>query len=407
MWIARRTSSAFPSERLGDDARASRAARTFRPVRLSGGSILLLAAVACVFGLGLAACGGPQPSAGVIVTVRLRDPFDVAERRALFGSSVERFECPPPLPAVRDVTAEGYYADKDASIVNSQAMVRYRQATKPITDYETQITTISDTFVRSDPINAAAARCTLDWLEAWAAQGALLGRMSQQGMYVRTWALSSIAASYIKIRGGEGLEPVRGRRVEEWIRQLAGEVTSYYSTRTGPDVLNGQAYWAGQASVLAGVAANDKGLFGWGVERYRLGVSQIQADGTLPLELARKSKARYYHNFALMPLVQIAEAAAQNGIDLYSERDGAIRRLAGRVIDTLDDPSFFERMTGVRQDWPGELSGGSLVWAEPYYARVRDQRLVPWLLRFRHLRNPWFGGDATLLYGVPTLPGTE
>ena len=155
------------------------------------------------------------------------------------------------------------------------------------------------------------------------------------------------------------------------------------------------------------MAVNDKELFTWGIERYRLGISQIQADGTLPLELARRSKARYYHNFALMPLVLIGEVAAQNGIDLYGEGGGAIHRLAGRVIDSLDDPVFFERAAGVRQDWVGEISGGSLAWMEPYFARVGDQRLIPWLLRFRPLRTPWFGGDATLLFGVPQLPGAE
>jgi poly(beta-D-mannuronate) lyase len=405
MRTARKAFSPVAAKPPPDVVRASRAAPTLWSARGSGIPLLLWAAAAGVFWLELAGCGGPQPVTGVIVTTRLLAPYDVAQRRVLFGRGVGRFECPPVVPPVRDLTIEGYYADKDSSMVNSQAMARYREATKPVTAYEGQITTISDVYVRSSPASAAAGRCALDWLEAWAVQGALLGRASQQGTYVRTWGLSAIAASYIKIRQTEGLEAAKTRKVEEWIRHLADEVTSYYSTHTGPDVLNSQAYWAGQSSILAGVAINDKELFGWGIERYRLGVSQIQEDGTLPLELARKSKARYYHNFALMPLVQIAEVAARNGIDLYSERNGAVRRLAGRVIETLDDPGFFEGLTSARQDWQGELSGASLVWAEPYFARFEDPRLVPWLRRFRHLRNPWFGGDATLLYGVSALPG--
>jgi len=394
----------FLPERFPGDTSGSRATRTSPAVRIPP-RLVFLALFACALWLGVAACGRPQPIAGVIVTERLRGPFDVAERRALFGRSIDRFDCPQSLPPVRDVLVEGFYTDKDASVVNRQAMVRYREATKPITDYESQIAVISDTVVRSSPPNPATARCALEWLDAWAGQGALLGRINPQGAQVRTWALSSIAASYLKVRDAEGLEGIKGRRVEAWIRQLANEVTSYYSARTGSDVLNNQAYWAGQASILAGVAVNDKGLFTWGIERYRLGISQIQADGTLPLELARRSKARYYHNFALMPLVLIGEVAAQNGIDLYGEGGGAIHRLAGRVIDSLEDPVFFERATGVRQDWVGELNGGSLAWTEPYFARVGNQRLIPWLLRFRPLRTPWFGGDATLLFGVPRLPG--
>ena len=147
------------------------------------------------------------------MTERLWGPFDVAERRALLGRSIDRFDCPQPLPPVRDVLVEGFYTDKDASVVNRQALLRYREAIKPITDYEWQIATISDTAVRSNPPNPAAARCALERLDAWAGQGALLGRISPQGVQVRTWALSSIASSYLKVRDAEGLEAIKGRRV--------------------------------------------------------------------------------------------------------------------------------------------------------------------------------------------------
>jgi len=112
------------------------------------------------------------------VTERLRGPFDVAERRALFGRSIDRFDCPQSLPPVRDLLVEGFYTDKDASVVNRQALIRYREAIKPITDYEWQIATISDTVVRSSPPNPATARCALERLDAWAGQGELLGRIN-------------------------------------------------------------------------------------------------------------------------------------------------------------------------------------------------------------------------------------
>jgi poly(beta-D-mannuronate) lyase len=393
----------FPPEMPPGDTSTTRATRTHPAARASR-HLALLALLVAVIGLAVTACGPSQRPVGVILTERLRTPFDVAERRALFGRSLDRFDCPPVLAPMRDVLVEGFYTDKDGSVVNGQAMLRYREARKPITDYESQITTISDAFVRSSPPIPATARCALEWLDAWAGQGALLGRVSPQGAQERSWTLSSIAAAYLKVRDAEGLEPLKVRRVEAWIRQLANDTTSFYSARTGPEALNSQAYRAGQASILAGVAVNDKGLFTWGIERYRLGISQIKEDGTLPLELTRRSKARYYHNLALMPLVLIGEVAQQNGIDLYAEEGGAIRRLVGRVVESLDDPGFFERAAGARQDWLGELSGASLAWAEPYFARFGDRRLVPWLLRFRPLRNPWFGGDATLLYGVPRLP---
>lgn len=365
---------------------------------------LRLMALSAALWLGAAACGTPSPRPGVIVTDRLRPPFSVEERRALLGRAVGPFTCPVTLPAVRDVVVQGFYADRDASVVDAAALRRYQQATKAISDYETSITTISDTFVRSRPPDVESARCALTWLDAWASQDALLGRISQQGTYVRTWALSAIAASYMKILDAEGLDTMQRQHVEGWIRRLAAEVTAYHNSRTGTDTRNNHAYWAGQAVVLAGVAVNDRSLFAWGITRYRLGVSQIAADGTLPLEIARKSKARHYHNFALMPLVLIAEVGARNGIDLYSESGGALRRLAETITAGLESPALFERLTGVRQEWMGSLDGGSLAWAEPYYARFHDPRLVPWLAQFRPIRQRWYGGDATLAYGIP-LPG--
>ncbi len=178
----------------------------------------------------------------------------------------------------------------------------------------------------------------------------------------------------MKIRDEAGLDASKRWRVEAWIGRLAAEVRGYYTLRTSMDTHNNH-----------------------------VALTQIQEDGTLPLELLRKSKARHYHNFSLMPLVLIAEAAAQNGIALYPEGNGALHRLAGRVIEGLDGRGYFERGVGVKQDWVGTLDGGSLVWAEPYFARFADRHLVKWLARFRPLRNRWFGGDATLGYGVKNL----
>ncbi|HEX7513315.1 MAG TPA: hypothetical protein VF464_08065, partial [Candidatus Methylomirabilis sp.] len=78
----------FLPGRLPGDTSGSRAARTSPAVRAPR-RLVFLALFACALWLGVAACGRPQPVAGVIVTERLRGPFDVAERRALFGRSID------------------------------------------------------------------------------------------------------------------------------------------------------------------------------------------------------------------------------------------------------------------------------------------------------------------------------
>jgi poly(beta-D-mannuronate) lyase len=331
----------------------------------------------------------------------LRPPFDVEQRRALFGQDVGRFTCPPPTPAVRDVLVDGFYVDRDSVAATSpEAWARYQEAIRPITVFENQVASLSDTFVRGRPAVPASARCVLEWLEAWAAEGGLLGQVNQQGQHERRWALSAVAWSYAKVQGEQSLDPAKRRRVEEWIRRLAAEVVGYTDRRGGTDARNSHAYWAAAGVMASAVALDDRTLFAWSVERYRAGVAQIQPDGTLPLEMARKSRARHFHNFALAPLVLIAETGARNDVPLYPERQGALARLADRVIAGLDDPTFFERAAGARQEWVGGFSGGSIPWAEPYYARFRDARLAPWLARYRPIRHRWFAGDATLCFGV-------
>src|SRR6185312_4049788 len=54
---------------------------------------------------------------------------------------------------------------------------------------------------------------------------------------------------------------------------------------------NNHLYWAGVEVSAAGIAANDRELFDWGMNTYHVGVAQIQPDGTLPLEIRRGQRA--------------------------------------------------------------------------------------------------------------------
>ncbi|MFK5047780.1 alginate lyase family protein, partial [Klebsiella pneumoniae] len=84
---------------------------------------------------------------------------------------------------------------------------------------------------------------------------------------------------------------------------LAQAIAQIYNQPKRADNFNNHAYWAGLAVTAAGVAANDRDLFDWGIGKYHLGAGQVTAQGTLPLEMARRGKALHYHLFALTPLV--------------------------------------------------------------------------------------------------------
>jgi hypothetical protein len=91
----------------------------------------------------------------------------------------------------------------------------------------------------------------------------------------------------------------------------------------------------------------------------------------LQAEIGRKERALHYHNFALMPLVFVAELVSDRGLDLYRENGGAIRRLADLVIAAVENESSFSAITPVPQQLFPWTFTNDLAWTEPYYARFR------------------------------------
>jgi len=320
---------------------------------------------------------------------------------------VTRFDCPTPPPPVRSLLFKGFYADagQGSSIIDAKAKQDYDEAVRPISRFEKSISEFSDLYVRGLPPRAEAARCVQDWLFSWAKADALLGKASRQGGFVRKWSLAAVATSYLKVRDDPILKTEKKAGVERWMVRWASVVKNDYSTGLNRESRrNNHLYWAAWSVTAASVVLNDRKLFEWGIEGYRSALGQIQEDGTLPLELKRKSKALHYHVFSIAPLVLIAESGLRNAIDLYGEKDGVLHQLIRRSVEALNSPDFFRHKTGRSQDWVGDLSGDKLAWMEPYYARFPNAAIEKWVRRFRPLNNRYLGGDMTLLYGAAMPP---
>jgi poly(beta-D-mannuronate) lyase len=309
-------------------------------------------------------------------------------------------------PPVRNLTFGGFYeTDSGSSVVDTEAERRYKEAAKPFNDYQKKIAKMSDQYVASNPPQSAAAKCVLAWLEYWGQARAILGKMSAQGGFVRKWGLGVIAVAYLKVRGEPTLDGVTKEGVENWIRRLAQTVRDEYSTGIERSSRrNNHLYWAAWSVMAAAVALDDQETFDWSVGRYRFAMDQIEDDGTLPLEMARRSKALHYHLYSIPPLVLIAETGARNGLNLYAEQGGALHRLIERTVAGLDDPSFFAARSGYKQQWGRTLNAAKLAWMEPYYARFKDPAMIKWIRKFRPLGHTRQGGDQTLLFGIKKLP---
>jgi poly(beta-D-mannuronate) lyase len=321
---------------------------------------------------------------------------------------------PGPAPGqrvspIRDLLGVSFYIDKNHSVVDPEKKRQNEAAVGPVRAFVATVTDLADGWMRSSPAKPEYAAVALEELSGWAASGALLGEVNKQGSYERKWTLGSLALAFLKIREAPGLDGAKIAEVRDWIAKVAYAVIPPYEDAENSASRNNHAYWAGLAVAASGVVANDRRLFDWGISRARIGIASVRADGTLPLEMERASLALHYHAFALPPLVMLAEIGAANGLHLYDENDGALRRLADRVIRGMEEPRDFDRLAGVAQEFPlaTHPKASYVAWGEAYYARFRDPRLLKWLASgSRPFVDERLGGDQTLAFGVLSLPAS-
>ena len=319
----------------------------------------------------------------------LHSPWD-----APVASAEAAYSCPVAPHLSQDLNVDSYYSDERHSIVDEARKKAYDEASASYTDFSHAVVKAADAYRATG--NQRAAECVITLLDSAAKDKVLTGDMkTAEAVYVQGWSLSSWAIAYLKVRGASAASYEENIEISSWLKKLAEENRDYYehkSRNPHSDAHNNHLYWAGLAISAAGIAAEDRKLFNWGVNAYREGAHDITADGTLPLEMERAGRALHYHLYALAPLVMLAELGETNGIDLYGEKHHAIQRLVDRCAAGLQDPSYFVQHTGVPQDMPQELDAWEIGWAKPYIRRFPNANLSALLSKAPNLSYPTWGG---------------
>lgn len=299
---------------------------------------------------------------------------------ALFGAAPPSRACEVPAP-VRTIDPPGYYDDAAG----------YARAVKPMRDFVSKLNTAADHGDWS---------CALTLLDSWAQSDALMGHISgYQGYYERSWAGTDFAMVILRMpRGLREANRAQFNAIDPWLERIA------IATRDAEAINhlhNNLVYWAGLDLIAIGTVTDNASLIDSGLLRVREGIRDIGPDGSLAREVKRGDRALHYHTFALLPLVFAAELVQRRNIDLYRENGGAIGRLANLVIDAVENPASFTKITPVKQDLFPWTFRDELSWVEPYYARFGDRRL-PAIIAPRRPFSEWrLGGDVTAAWGVP------
>lgn len=334
---------------------------------------------------------------GFILSVLLLAPLAAYAAKPLQspwdGKPVTLTNAPYACPAIEhlpaDLTTSGFYSDKHGSIIDPVKWKAYAASAGPIKRLGQQVVDAADAYRTTG--SRAAAECAIAHMEAAAKDRVITGKMSSgQAYYVQGWVIGAVAIAYLKVRDSGLISPDQAHEILPWIVKVVHQTMDYYDRGHQK---NNHLYWAGVEVAAAGIAANDRALFDWGMNTYHVGVAQIQPDGTMPLEMRRGRRALHYQLYALAPLVYLAEFGEDNGLHLYAERDYAIRKLAKLSTDGLVDNSFFTKATGIPQDLPdGPPAAEQISWAKIYVARFPSPVIQKLLAQAKSLSYMYLGG---------------
>lgn len=316
------------------------------------------------------------------------------------GRLAHASDCPAPPDAARDLDFAGYYRDARGSAIDPDRKRAYDAARKDLTRFVSEVAKRADRSQTKAKAEArlAEARCALSWLEAWAREGAYLGRMTgKQADYQRKWDLAGLALAYLKLK--QHATPAQHSSIAAWLLAIGRKARAFFDDRGRKR--NNHWYWLGLALGATGSATGD--AWAWGEARriFEDGARDVTADGTLPMELARGGRALDYHAFSAMPLVVLAELARARarGENWYALGDNALPRLADRTLAGLVQPEVFDRLAGVRQYRPPNARAG---WIELYRARFPSRTPAEVSEKLPDIKHGhrWLGGDVRVLTKV-------
>jgi poly(beta-D-mannuronate) lyase len=288
---------------------------------------------------------------------------------------------------VKDLDLPRFYGDDDGSKIDPELARRHKAAVAPLTAFLRQVVADTDKAARRG--DAKAARCALDWIAAWAKGEAWLGHMgTKQAEYQRKWDLAGVALAYLKLK--RHASPAHRSLIEPWLIRFADTVRAF---QLAPGrKRNNHLYWLGLSLSATAIATESPRHWQAAHAIMTEALGNVQADGTLRLELERGQRALHYHAFALTPLVVMAELAALRGENWYGAAGGPLDRLLGRTLAGIDDPSSFAALAGVGQEDP---AGRGYGWLALYRGRFPER--LPGRLPEVPDAHRWLGGDVRLL----------
>ena len=310
---------------------------------LLGLALPLAAAVppTAVIGQSATAVGAPTPAA------------TVGASKAAAGR-----EYPPPSAPQRDIAATPLYkGGTHGSVIDPVSSKKRKELVRPFKEFMATTRRMSDWYIEDG--DAKAAQCGIRWFRAWADRGAALGKLENldpsgkpdrggiEAQVIQVDFLTDVSQAWLK------LKPAAGKQdqtvINAWLHKIAARAQTFERS-IPPGKRNNIYYWHGLAIMAVGIATQDPDYLAEAKKIYKFALTQIQDDGTLPLEMARRGRALIYHAKAAGLLSGMAKLAQTQGQNWYRFDNQRLALLVDRVQAGHKDPSYFEARAHAKQE---------------------------------------------------------
>ena len=235
--------------------------------------------------------------------------------------------------------------------------------------------------------------------------------------------------------------------LDDWLRRKtkqfknglrnAGKYRGGSHGTTARRAANNHAVQSSIAAMSYGAWANEPKFFKTGITQWFITLGSMRKDGSLPIETRRGARALFYSGRTIAGLLQLAERAAVQGINLYERaprRNKTIHHAVAFFVNAIEQPDLILKYArinyepGPSENWQQQHLGNvvsTFGWVAPYISRFpnhpNSQRLLAlklktntqpqsYLLRSLTLAvidngysGEWIGVDARCFYASPRL----
>lgn len=192
--------------------------------------------------------------------------------------------------------------------------------------------------------------CGVATLVRWAEAGSLTSAGSEDFALNRSRMIAEIALSLLELERRAAIEPAQHELIASWLSSIGQSTMVFFEQDAGPrSRVNNHRYWAALALTAIGMYTERADFVEWGKKSWSIGACQVQANGTLPLELERAGMARNYHLYALRPLAVTAQLLSAKGALSSLDCVDGLARLAATSLRGAGDDALFSALTGERQ----------------------------------------------------------